>query len=194
MKKVRTILMLFVAIISLSACSKENKSSNTIEYNHYLRFGGSEKLTATILWQYESDVYTKYQVAYTSYVCSDPSVNYSNVIYIELISKGEKEDSLIRNISFSTIDANGTTFNVGLWGDYKEAYNKEFYSEIENILLPKLKLMKYNDIVSLDDKGYGNFREIEGIEEDAITNGTVSANNVISIIRAIFKYHIDTHY
>ena len=81
-----------------------------------------------------------------------------------------------------------------MWSDYKEAYGKEFYSEIEKDLLPKLKYMIYSDVVNIDNKGYGGFRNIEGMKEDAISNGTVSANNVISIIKAIFDYHIETHY
>ncbi len=194
MKIIKYFLLIFALICVTCSCSKNSSNDNTIEFNHYVRFGGSEKLKATILWQYDSDAYTKYQVAYTSYVCSDASVNYNNVIYLELTSKGSKEDSIIRNISFSTIDENGTSFNVGLWSDYKEAYGKEFYSEIEKDLLPKLKYMKYSDVVNIDNKGYGGFRNIEGMKEDAISNGTVSANNVISIIKAIFDYHIETHY
>lgn len=195
MKKISFLLMIVFSLLFISACSCD-KNDNTIEYIHYLRGGKSEKLDATILWEYSNSTFTKYQVAYTSYVCSDPSVNYTNVIYIEITNKGEKEDSKIRNISFSTLkDDSGSTFNVGLWGDYKEAIKKEFYDKgIEEQLLPNIKGSTYNEIENIASHGYGNYKSIEGINSDLISGGTVSASNVISIVKAIFDYHLDNHY
>ena len=137
MKKLRCLLVAaFCILISGCACGK----SNEIEYVHYLRGGGSEEIEADIVWTYSNKTYTKYQVAYTSYVCSDPTVNYVNVLYIEITNAGTKEEALIRNISFSTLEEGPTTFNVGLWGDYQSAVGKDFYVGIENELLPKLNM------------------------------------------------------
>ena len=189
-------LVLVALIILLPGCScKKEDDSNKIEYTHYVRGGGSEKLNATILWEFSNDTYTKYQVAYTSYVCSDPSVNYTNVIYLELTSRDSKEDSIIRNISFSTIEGpNNVTFNVGLWGDYKEAIGKEYYSGIESELLTKLKYLNYETIKTIANTGYRNYKNIEGINSDVISGGTISASNIVSIVKAIFDYHIDKYY
>ncbi len=189
MKKV--ISLLFCFLLVGCSCNKENKK---IEYTHYLRGGGNEKLEASILWEYSNEAYTKYQVAYTSYVCSDPSVNYINVIYLELTNKGSKEDSLIRNISFSTLEENGVTFNVGLWGDYQKTGSYEIYSSIENNLLPNLKYSKYETIDSIAIEGYDGYTSIEGIDADSVTGATVSASNVISIVKAIFEYHLNKYY
>ena len=193
MKKIKIICALMCSILLMSGCSC-NKNEDKIQYVHYLRGGGSEKLNAKILWEYSNDYYTKYQVAYTSYVCSDPSVNYKNVIYLEITNRDFKEDALIRNISFSTIEENDTTFNVGLWGDYKEAIRKEYYSGIESELLTKLKYANYEFVSSVASNGYGNYKSIEGLNSDLITGGTVSASNIVSIVKAIFDYHIANYY
>lgn len=194
MKKLSVIFVLFFTLIVIGGCSCNKKDTNTIEYTHYLRGGGSEKLDANILWEYSNKTYTKYQVAYTSYVCSDPSVNYINVIYIEITNKGSKEEALIRNISYSTITENEVEFNVGLWGDYKEAIKKEYYTGIENELLTKLKYAKYDFVSQVVENGYGNYKSIEGINSDLITGGTISASNVVSIVKAIFDYHLENYY
>ena len=192
MKKIK--LLIFTLVIALISGCSCNKNDNLIEYTHYVRGGGSETLNATILWEYSNKTYTKYQVAYTSYVCSDPSVNYVNVIYLEITNKGSKEDSLIRNISFSTLEENDTIFNVGMWGDYKESIGKEYYTGIEQELIAKIKYSKYEFINSIASNGYGNYKSIENINADLITGGTVSASNIVSIVKSIFDYHIANHY
>lgn len=196
MKKSKNILLIMLSLFVLVGCSciKKTNNEDVIEYEHYLRGGKKQTEEAKILWEYSNGTFTKYQVAYTSYVCSDISVNYSNVIYIELTSKGESKDSLIRNISFSTIDEDGVTFNVGLWGDYKEALGSEFYTGIETELLSNLKYAKYDDVSKITQNGYGNYKNIEGIDSDLITGGTISASNVVSIVKAIFDYHIENYY
>ena len=193
MKKLNVLVVLFIMLVTLCGCSCK-KEDASLTYTHYLRGGGSETLDAEILWEYSNKTYTKYQVAYTSYVCSDPSVNYINVIYIEITNKGTKEEALIRNISFSTITENDVEFNVGLWGDYKEAIKKEYYTGIESELLTKLKYAKYDIVSQVAENGYGNYKSIEGINSDLITGGTISASNVVSIVKSIFDYHLENHY
>ena len=195
MKKIKIVVVLLLAMLAFpTGCSKKEENNKTIKYDHYLRGGGKEVLDATILWEYSNSTYTKYQVAYTSYVCSDPSVNYKNVIYVEITNRDTKEASLIRNISFSTINEGETVFNVGLWGDYKSVGEKDFYSGIEAELINKLKYSKYEDIKKISDKGYGNYKHIEGLNSDLITSGTISATNLITILKAIFDYHIENYY
>ena len=193
MKRLNILFVLIIMLVALCGCSCKKEDSG-LTYTHYLRGGGSETLDADILWEYSNKTYTKYQVAYTSYVCSDPSVNYINVIYIEITNKGSKEEALIRNISFSTITENEVEFNVGLWGDYKEAIKKEYYTGIETELLTKLKYAKYDFVSQVAENGYGNYKSIEGINSDLITGGTISASNVVSIVKAIFDYHLENYY
>ena len=194
MNKIKYLLVTIFCLIIISGCSCKKEDNKKIEYTHYLRGGGTEKLKANILWEYSNGTFTKYQVAYTSYVCSDPSVNYTNVIYLEITSKESKEDALIKEISFSTTEESGTTFNVGLWGDFKEAVRKEYYSGIENELLSKLRYSKYDFISDIYSKGYGNYKSIEGLNSDLITGGTVSASNIVSIVKSIFDYHLEKYY
>ena len=194
MRKIKYLLIVSFALLFIGGCSCNKEKEKTIEYTHYVRGGGSETLNANILWEFSNNTYTKYQVAYTSYVCSDPSVNYINVIYIEITNRETKDHALIRNISFSTIKEGEKTFNVGLWGDYKESANREFYNGIETELLPKLKYANYNVINSIASNGYGNYKSFEGINSDLITSGTISASNVVSIVKAIFDYHIENYY
>ena len=194
MSKIKYLILFSLVTIFVCSCSCKETNDKTIEYTHYIRGGGEEKLKANILWEYSNNTYTKYQVAYTSYVCSDPSVNYINVIYLEITNKGNKEDALIRDISFSTIEDDGTTFNVGLWGDYKSYNVVEFYEGIEQELLPKLKYAKYDTIKTLANSGYGNYKQIEGINDDLISGGTISASNIVTIVEGIFEYHIDKYY
>ena len=193
MNKIKYLLVMIFALLTISGCAcKKEDDNKTIQFNHYIRGGGSETLDANILWEYSNDTFTKYQVAYTSYVCSDSSVNYINVIYIEITSKGTKDDAMIRNISFSTINE-GTEFTVGLWGDYKNS-RINFYEGIESELLPKIKHSKYAFIKEIADKGYGNYKNIEGLNSDLITSGTISASNIVSIVKAIFDYHLENYY
>lgn len=195
MKKIMNLLILFFLIL-FPGCSgdKREKDSNVIEYEHYTNGGVKETIEAEILWKYSTKAFTKYQVAYTSYVCSNPAVNFKNVIYIELTNV-EGKDATIRKISFSTIEENNEgEFNVGLWGDYIYSYDNNIYEGIEQNLLPKLISMNYNDINELAQKGYGNYKHIDDIDLDAITGGTVSASNVVSIVKAIFDYHIENQY
>lgn len=195
MKKIYHLILICLMIVGTCSCSCNNKENDKIEYTHYANGGVTQKLKASILWEYSNDTFTKYQVSYNSYVCSNTSVNYTNVIYIELTNKGSKEDSVIRNVSFTTVEeTNGDIFNVGLWGDYKEYSGQEFYMGVEEELLPKLKYMKYADISALAEKGYKNFTYIEDIDADALAGGTVSSSNVVSIVKAIFDYHIANHY
>lgn len=191
MKKISCLLVVIFSFLFISGCN-DKKNDKSIEYIHYVRGGGKEKLDADILWEYSNDTFTKYQVAYTSYVCSDPSVNYINVIYLEITNKGSKEEAKIRKISFSTINE-GREFTVGLWGDYKES-RINFYEGIESELLPRIKGRTYEEIKEIDSNGYGNYKSIEGLNADLITSGTVSASNIISITKAIFDYHIDNYY
>ena len=193
MRKIQCLLLMVLAVLLFSGCSCK-KDNDSIEYTHYLRGGGKEKLKAKILWEYSNSTFTKYQVAYTSYVCSDPSVNYMNVIYLEITNKGSKDEAIVRNISFSTLEENNTIFNVGLWGDYKEAIGKEYYSGIESELLSKIKYSNYDFISAIAKNGYRNYEKIEGINADAIAGGTISASNIVSIVKAVFDYHLDTQY
>lgn len=192
MKKISSILIFIFSFLLMSGCACNKNDDKSIEFVHYIRGGGSEKLDANILWQYSNNTFTKYQVAYTSYVCSDPSVNYVNVIYLEITNKGSKEEAKIRNISFSTINE-GKEFTVGLWGDYKES-RINFYEGIERELLPRIKGKTYDEIKDIANNGYGNYKSIEGLNSDLITSGTISASNIISITKAIFDYHIETKY
>ncbi len=193
MKKIIHLVLMGMLLMMVNGCSCK-KDERIIEYKHYSNAGG-ETQEARILWEFANDTYTKYQIAYTSYVCSDVSVNYVNVIYLEITNKGTKDDAVIRNISFSTMTTpKGEEFNVGLWGDYKVAYGKEFYQGIENELLPKIKYAKYSTIKSIYDKGDEGYLDFEGINGDALTGGTVSSNNIVSIVKAAFDYHIEHYY
>ena len=85
MKKIIGLISLcFFILIPVCSCNKEEKDSGVIEYEHYTNGGIKETVEARILWKYSTSAFTKYQVSYTSYVCSNPSVNFTNVIYIEL--------------------------------------------------------------------------------------------------------------
>ena len=197
MKKLLLCLTLFCGLISFSGCScnKDEKDSNVITYEHYANGGIKETLEARILWQYSTSAFTKYQVAYTSYVCSNPSLNFTNVIYLELTNVGSKNDSVIRNISFSTIEVAGEgEFNVGLWGDYIYSFDNNIYEGVKSELLPKLQYKNYETISELANEGYGNYKHLDGIDLDAVTSGTVSASNVVSIVKAIFDYHLESQY
>lgn len=195
MKKILSILLSFITIFSVCSCSCKKEKDNKIEYKHYARGGGTENLKADILWEYANETYTKYQVAYTSYVCSDTSVNYINVIYLEITNRDSKKDSKIRNISFTTVEGpNNVEFNVGLWGDYKSSVGKDFYEGIENSLLPNLKYLTHEQIKEIFEKGNKGYNAIDNVDSDALIGGTVSANNIISIVKAIFDYHIEKYY
>jgi len=140
MKKLFTLLVSLVFVLTLSACSDicigaqcltdeelvdcgdstgnvspEAGTDKLIYYDHINGHGTvTEDHEAFILFEYEMLSYVKYQVTYLSCTCRSADVNYWQVAYVE-INKGTND---IRKISFGTDNESSEhPYTAGMWGD-----------------------------------------------------------------------------
>lgn len=134
-------------------------------------------------------------MTYVSCTCRESSVNYWTTAYIELSlpESGLLDDSEIVFLSFDQ-DSTGN-YTAGFWGDSDPIPNGTSYEDLKTEFIPyfvgktygELKDLSTIDDIVLEDYQAGEGRE--AYEIDALTGASVSSNNVIRMIQAIYKYH-----
>ncbi|NLJ57572.1 MAG: hypothetical protein GX339_01880 [Tissierellia bacterium] len=190
------ISLLLILLLALNGCSSQPafqydnfNSDKVITYKH-LKHGEESDYAGVILFEYEMDNYTKYQVSFLSCTCRAASENFQHLMYVELNNNNNSpEEATIRNIEFH------------YWGDSKvNPENGLTYEMIEEEFLPYLQYKSKAEIDSLtslkDIKDAGqverNGKKYEFV--DAYTGATVSVDNTLAILRALFDYHVDKYY
>ena len=169
--------------------SKANQVA-VIPFNHIDGPKEEDLFYAFVPFKYVARSYIKYQVTFISCTCRSADVNVWSTAYLELTtpSSGKLEDAAIRTISF---DADSTGHYLGgFWGDSNPpptaptATFERFKAE----WLPYYTGKTYGELKSL-----GTISDIaagEGVPDvDTWTGATVSANNVLRMIQAMFAYH-----
>ncbi len=207
------------AILILAGCGKPAKEypnfgpDKVIEYTQ-VKHGVTTPMAAVILFEYEMDNYTKYQVSYLSCTCRSASENYQQLMYIEINNNNDgPEEATIRNIKYQ------------FWGDSPvNPENGVTYQDIEREYLPYLqykskaqidKLRSLKDltgvgkVVRTADATSGASASAEPAEAaaepakdaggtydfvDAYTGASVSIDNSLAILHALFRYHADKYY
>lgn len=168
---------------------------------------------AFVNFQYPESRYVKYQVTYLSCTCRAANVNYWQTAYVELSlpKSGETADDItLRTLSF---DQDGTGhYTAGFWGDsnpiYDEATGQEVLATYERVdentpsikedFIPllvgktKAQIDKYSTIDDMTDL---TLPEIYGDKSVAtyFTGASVSTNNIIRILHALFEYHAEQY-
>lgn len=174
--------------------SKANQVA-VIPFNHIDGPGDEDLFYAFVPFKYVSRSYVKYQVSFLSCTCRPADMNMWSTAYVELTlpDSGRIDDAEVRTLSFD-LDSTGH-YDAGQYGDSNPAPNGNPYEKLVNDWIPFYTGKTYAEI-----KGYGTIADIpedvfkagEGREEltiDAWTGATVSPNNVLRMLVALFKYH-----
>lgn len=168
-----------------------------IEWNFY----------ALVNFEYDMGDYVKYQVTYLSCTCRSAEVNYWSTMYVN-ISKPESgidDDAELLYLSFERDEDDH--YNVGYWGDSEIIYSGDdivatydrvlkdennpsagYYPSLKYDFIPLLINMKKSEIdqykLLTDMKAAGVITD-----QDLFTSASVSTDNILRILHAVFKYH-----
>ena len=182
-----------------------------IPFNHINGPKNEWKFYALVNFQYKERTYVKYQVTYLSCTCRAANVNYWQTAYVELTIPTKSENAKLKTLSF---DADGTgVYTAGFWGDsdpiHSESdpseiiatYNKTetsagsgvYYPSIKEDFIPllidktKTDIDKYNTVDQMKQEG-----ALSQDMYDSFTGASVSTNNILRILHALFEYHTNT--
>ena len=155
---------------------------------------------AFVNFKYKARNYIKYQITYLSCTCRSADVNYWMTAYVELTlpDSGNIEDSKIRTLSFD-YDAEGH-YLAGFWGDSNPTPAGNTYEEFKEQYIPFFVGKDYSYIKTLDvveDIDPALYAEGEGRENltlDTFTGSSVSTNNIIRMLNALYEYHATDSY
>ena len=180
--------------VKLGEGSKGNPIA-VIPFSHIDGPGDEDLFYAFVPFKYVSRDYVKYQVSFLSCTCRPADSNYWSTAYVELTlpDSGKLDDAAIKTLSFD-MDASGH-YNAGQYGDSNPAPNGNVYEKFVNDWVPFYQGKTFADI-----KQYSTIKDIpaeaftagEGRDElsiDAWTGATVSPNNVLRMLIALFRYH-----
>ena len=150
---------------------------------------------AFVPFKYVARNYIKYQVTFISCTCRSADLNVWSTAYIELTlpSSGKIGDSAIRTLSFDT-DSTGHYLG-GFWGDSNPPPTapNATYELVKAEMIPYYIGKTYDQLKSkntIDD--FSDYTEGEGRTEmtvDAVSGATVSSNNILRIVQALYAYH-----
>lgn len=136
------------------------------------------------------DNYTKYQVSYLSCTCRAPSENYQHLLYVELNNNNNSpEEATIRNISYhfwgdSPVNpVNGLTY---------EMFEKEFLSYLKYKSKAEIDALTTLRDIKDADPVIRNGKVVDFV--DGYTGATVSVDNTLSVLQALFDYHVKKYY
>ncbi|SNR87830.1 hypothetical protein SAMN05446037_1001186 [Anaerovirgula multivorans] len=199
MRRLRILSLLLITVMLFVGCqaaptsnSKEYPNFNDsriIPYQH-IKHGSAEEYAAVILFEYQMDNYTKYQISYLSCSCRAASANYQHLLYVEINNNNDSaQEATIRDIEFQ------------FWGD--SAVNPEngmTYEMIEKEFLPYLIYKSKAEIDAMTT--LKDIKDADQVERngnmydfvDAYTGATVSVDNTLTILHALFEYHTEKYY
>ena len=165
-----------------------------IPFNHIDGPKNEWKFYAIVNFQYKEATYVKYQVTYLSCTCRDPNINYWSTAYVELTTPTKPENSKIRALTFDKDGANGH-YTAGFWGDSDPIPNGTTFEDLKNDFIPllvgryKKDIDKYNTVVEMKQEG-----ALSQELYDSFTGASVSTNNILRMLQALFNYHAETYY
>lgn len=150
---------------------------------------------AFVNFKYKARNFIKYQVTYLSCTCRSAEVNYWSTAYAELTlpKSGNPEDAEIKYLSFDK-DAEGN-YLAGFWGDSNPTPAGATYEDFKREYIPffvgknykYLKTLSTTDDIAPADYSAGPGRT--SYKLDSFTGSSVSTNNMIRMLNALFEYH-----
>ena len=156
---------------------------------------------AFVNFKYKARNYIKYQITYLSCTCRSADVNYWSTAYVELTLPDSHDinDAQIRTLSFDTDGPEGH-YTAGFWGDsnptpagatyemFKEQYFP-FFIDKDYAYISTLSVVE-----DIDPADYAAGEGREGLTLDTFSGSSVSTNNVIRMLNALFEYHATDEY
>lgn len=167
-----------------------------IPFNHIDGPQEEDLFYAFVNFKYQARGYIKYQVSYISCTCRSADVNYWSTVYVDLTlpDSGLLDDAAIRTLSYEK-DGTGK-YQAGFWGDSNPIpTGGQTYEMIRDQYLPYYQGKTYGELKTLStiaDIKAEDYAAGEGRADltlDAWTGATVSTNNVLRILQAIFEFH-----
>ena len=158
------------------------------------------KFYAFVNFKYEARNYIKYQVTYLSCTCRSADVNYWMTAYVELSlpDSGDINDSQIRFLSFDRDSQD--KYTAGFWGDSNPTPAGATYEDFKEQYIPFFVDKDYRYIQTLsvmediDPADYSAGEGRDGYTIDTFSGSSVSANNIIRMLNALFEYHATDDY
>ena len=171
-----------------------------IPINHINGPRDEHNFYAFVNFKYKARNYIKYQITYLSCTCRSADVNYWMTAYVELTlpDSGNIEDSKIRTLSFD-YDAEGH-YLAGFWGDSNPTPAGNTYEEFKEQYIPffvgkDYAYIKTLDVVEdIDPALYSDGEGRENLNLDTFTGSSVSTNNIIRMLNALYEYHATDSY
>ena len=151
---------------------------------------------AFVYYKYAARKYIKYQITYLSCTCRSADVNYWMTAYVELTlpESGKLEDSEVKVLSFDYDGPNGH-YLAGYWGDSNPTPAGHTYEQIKEEYISYfigknygyISTLNFVDDIAAADYSAGEGRE--GYSLDTFVGSSVSTNNVIRMLNALYEYH-----
>ena len=162
-----------------------------IPFNHIDGPKNEWKFYAIVHFQSKEATYVKYQVTYLSCTCRDKNVNYWSTAYIEMTTPKNSDNAKLRALSF---DQDGTGhYTAGYWGDSDPIPNGTTYQDIKDKFIPLLINKTHTQIDSYNTVVQMNSADVLSDElYDEFTGASVSTNNILRMLHAVFDYHAKT--
>lgn len=178
---------------------------NVFQYPHINGHGvENEEQNAFVLFEEEMLGYVKYQVSYLSCTCRNSDVNYWQVMYLEISTT----DNSVRRISFTQDKEEGShPYTAGMWGDssptpgpsgdYSDGkYFQDFVDDFIPWLVGQTPDSLEGITVFSTNPTYAGMNTATIDNQalvDSFAGSSVSTNNMIRIIHAMFEYHIENY-
>ena len=186
------------AFLNHSAKLGEGSKANQVAVIPFDHIDGPKEedlFYAFVPFKYVARNYIKYQVSFISCTCRPADLNVWSTAYVELTlpESGKIDDAAIRYISFDK-DSTGH-YNGGFWGDSNPPPAGQTYDQFKNDWLPfytgktYAQLKDYGTIADVPLTLYQEGEGRENLEIDAWSGATVSANNTLRMIQALYTYH-----
>ena len=220
-KNLMALLLCMALLVPLCACADGISLGDVNDFlNHSAKLGEGSKANqvavipfshidgpkdedlfyAFVPFKYVARNYIKYQVTFISCTCRSADLNVWSTAYIELTlpSSGKIGDAAIRTLSF---DADSTGHYLGgFWGDSNPPPTAPdaTYDLVKAQMIPYYIGKTYDQLKNkntIDD--FTDYAEGEGRSEyaiDAVTGATVSSNNILRIVQALYAYHATDSY
>lgn len=175
--------------LNTSAKLGEGSKANAvavIPYNHIDGPKEEDLFYAFVPFKYVSRNYVKYQIVFISCTCRPADLNVWSTAYVELTlpSSGKIADSEVKFFSFDS-DSTGHYLG-GFWGDSDPPpmSPKSTYERFKAEMIPYYVGKTYAQI-----KNFSTISDIKEFDVDAWSGATVSSNNILRAVQAIYAYH-----
>ena len=157
-----------------------------IPFNHIDGPKEEDLFYAFVPFKYVARNYVKYQITFIACTCRPADLNVWSTAYVELTlpSSGKIDDAEVKFLSYDS-DSTGHYLG-GFWGDSNPSpiAPKATFEKFKAEMFPYFIGKKYSEL-----KGYNEVSDFKDFNVDAWTGATVSSNNNLRAIQALFAYH-----